>query len=125
MKSRIKAVRKSLKLSQIEFAQSLNLTQNFISLLESGARAPSNRTILDICSTFGVNEDWLRTGEGEMFRPMTRAEEIAYFAGTLSAEDSFRSDFVAMLAQLTPEEWALVEKMAHRLIAMRQKKEEG
>jgi hypothetical protein len=60
-----------------------------------------------------------------MFRPMTRYEEISKFAGTVAMEDSFRSDFVAMLAQLSPEEWELVEKMANRLIAMRQKKEEG
>ena len=126
MNERIRKLRKeALKLSQEAFAQKLKITSNYVSLMESGARMPSDRTISDICDNFNVNETWLRTGEGEMFRPLTRYEEIAKFAGMVAIEDSFRSDFVAMLAQLTPEEWALVEKMAHRIVAMRQKKEEG
>lgn len=126
MKDRIRKLRKeALKLSQEAFAQKLNITSNYVSLMESGSRVPSDRTISDICRLFNVNDTWLRTGEGEMFRPMTRYEEISSFAGKVAMEDSFRSDFVAMLAQMTPEEWELVEKMAHRLIAMRQKKEEG
>lgn len=36
-------------------------------MLEKGERAPSDRTIMDICREFNVNEHWLRTGEGEMY----------------------------------------------------------
>ena len=35
-------------------------------MLESGRNAPSEQTIKLICFEFGINENWLRTGEGEM-----------------------------------------------------------
>lgn len=69
MHTRIKELRKILKLTQPEFAQKLNLSGNFIFLIEKGERKPSDRTIADICRIFNVNENWLRTGEGEKFIP--------------------------------------------------------
>lgn len=124
MNSRIKQLRKTeLNLSQDAFAKKLKLTSNYISLIESGARTPSDRTISDICKVFNVSERWLRNGEGEMFVPLSRSEEIGRFAGTVAMEDSFRSDFVAMLAELSPEEWQLIEKMARRLSGTNKKGE--
>lgn len=67
MNARIKEVREAKGLSQADFAELLNLKRNSISLIEVGKRNPSDRTILDICNKFNVSEEWLRTGEGEMF----------------------------------------------------------
>lgn len=67
MNTRIKEVREAKGLSQAVFAEMLNLKRNSISLIEVGKRNPSDRTIVDICNTFNVSEEWLRTGEGEMF----------------------------------------------------------
>lgn len=67
MNARIKEVREAKGLSQADFAEMLNLKRNSISLIEVGKRNPSDRTIVDICNTFNVSEEWLRTGEGEMF----------------------------------------------------------
>ena len=67
MNARIKEVREVKGLSQADFAELLNLKRNSISLIEVGKRNPSDRTILDICNKFNVSEEWLRTGEGEMF----------------------------------------------------------
>lgn len=67
MNTRIKEVREAKGLSQANFAEMLNLKRNSISLIEVGKRNPSDRTIVDICNTFNVSEEWLRTGEGEMF----------------------------------------------------------
>lgn len=67
MNTRIKEVREAKGLSQADFAEMLNLKRNSISLIEVGKRNPSDRTIVDICDTFNVSEEWLRTGEGEMF----------------------------------------------------------
>ena len=69
MNARIKEVREAKGLSQADFAEMLNLKRNSISLIELGKRNPSDRTILDICNTFSVSEEWLRTGTGEMFEP--------------------------------------------------------
>ena len=67
MNTRIKEIREAKELSQADFAEMLNLKRNSISLIEVGKRNPSDRTIIDICNTFNVSEEWLRTGVGEMF----------------------------------------------------------
>ena len=67
MNNRIKWIRKQKNLSQADFAEALNLKRNSISLIEVGKRNPSDRTIMDICKTFNVSEEWLRTGNGDPF----------------------------------------------------------
>lgn len=67
IENRIKQVRIDCGLSQADMAVTLNLSENFVWMMENGKRFPGDRTIADICSAFGVNEAWLRTGEGEMF----------------------------------------------------------
>nr|DAH94144.1 MAG TPA: Repressor protein CI [Caudoviricetes sp.] len=121
MNVRIAEVRKAVNLTQEKFAAQLGLSRNFLWMIEKGDRIPSDRTIADICREFNVNENWLRTGEGEMFNPQD--EKLAAFVGSLVADDSepFKRRMVELLADLTPEEWKLLEKMAERLT----KKEEG
>ena len=65
--NRLKELRKALSLKQGEFAQRISTTQGHISDIENGRKELSDRTIKLICLEFGVNEDWLRTGEGEMY----------------------------------------------------------
>ena len=67
MNERIRELRKMLGISQSEFADTLNLKQNSISLIEIGKRNPSDRTISDICQKFNVSESWIRNGTGEVF----------------------------------------------------------
>ena len=69
MNERIKKLRKMLDLTQQEFASKIGSVQNTITGYETGRRIPSNQVISLICREFGVNEEWLRTGHGEMFAP--------------------------------------------------------
>lgn len=121
MNERIKELRKSLGLTQLEFGEQVGVKANTIGNYEIGLRTPSDAVIRAICREFNVNEDWLRTGDGEMFNPQD--EKLAAFVGSLVADDSepFKRRMVELLADLTPEEWKLLEKMAERLT----KKEEG
>lgn len=121
MNERIALVRKSLGLTQEKFAEQVGLSRNFMWMIESGTRVPSDRTIADICREFNVNETWLRTGEGEMFNQITRSEKITAFLTDITADegDDFKRRFVEMLAELEPEDWKLLERMAEKL----QKKE--
>lgn len=86
MKDRIKEIRKDANQIQDVFADHLGLTKNYISLLESGNRVPSDRTISDICREYNVNETWLRTGNGNMHDPMTLSQEIASIAANMMKE---------------------------------------
>lgn len=125
MNERIRALIKALKIKQAEFAQRIGVSRPFVSELCSGAKNPSDRTILDICREFGVNEHWLRTGEGEMFSRLSREEELAKYAMSIIRDPNseFQRRFISVLAQLTPEQWQLMEQMAHQLLDEGSKKE--
>lgn len=110
MHNRIRTVRRSASLNQDQFAERLKLTKNYVSLLETGKRVPSDRTVLDICREFNVNEHWLRTGEGEMLREISRTDEIAQFFGDLlKNEPDFRYRLISVLARMSADEWRLLE----------------
>lgn len=66
---RIKKIRKELDLTQAAFASRIGSVQNSVTGYENGRRNPSQPVISLICSEFNVNEEWLKTGEGEMFKP--------------------------------------------------------
>ena len=103
---RIKIVRKEKGLTQQTFADKLGLKRNTIGSYEIDAGLPSDRTISDICREFGVNEVWLRTGDGEPFQQETREEQIMRFATqTVKGSDEFRKAFVSMLAKIEADDW--------------------
>lgn len=120
MNNRLRILRKTaLKMTQREFASKLGLSENFIWQIEKGEREPSDRTISDICNKFGVSEQWLRTGEGQMQTPVSRDAAIAAFMGdVMRGEDAdFRRRLIAVLSKLDTTEWELLEKMALKLAA--------
>lgn len=123
MKSRIAALRKNLGLTQAAFSKRINLSQNYVWMIEAGERIPGDRTISDICREFDVNEEWLRTGEGEMFRQLGREEEITDFlAGLIREPDAFQARLIAALAKLTPEQWELFETVFDSLVEAKKEK---
>ena len=105
MNERIKKILEELGLKRVDFANRLHISQPFASELCSGAKSPSERTISDICREFGVNESWLRTGEGEMFAAPTARND----------DKEFRKRLVVMLADLEPKDWELLERIAEKL----------
>ena len=127
MNERIKELRKVLGLSQDEFGRRLGLTRGAITNIELNKTEPKPLLIDLICREFDVNETWLRTGEGEMFVPISRDEEIEEFIGRLLHDepDSFRKRLVSVLAKLTEDEWAILEEKARWLVNGDPKKEKG
>lgn len=111
MNSRIKELRKALGLTQNDFGVRLGLAPNTITNYETGRREPSNQIIIAICREFNVNEEWLRTGEGEMFQDLSQGELAARVVGEALADDNkfIQSVFIS-LGKLTPTEWKVVEK---------------
>jgi transcriptional regulator with XRE-family HTH domain len=67
---RVYELRKSLNIKQGDFAKSLGLTNAAVSMIEKGKNPLTETNLRLICLTYGINEDWLRTGEGEMFDPV-------------------------------------------------------
>lgn len=67
MNKRIRELRKSLNLTLNEFGSQIGLKHSTLSDIENGKTNITERVIILICSQFNVNEEWLRTGQGEMF----------------------------------------------------------
>ena len=112
MKDRITYIIQKNDITKSKFAEKLNVSQAFISQMCSGFKTPSDRTIADICREFGVNEVWLRTGEGEPFQERSREEEIMRFAvQTVKGSNEFRKALAAMLGKMTPEDWQNLEHL--------------
>lgn len=113
MKDRFKELRKELNVTQQEFADKLKISRNFVAQIEMGRKVPSDRTIDDVCREFNVNEEWLRTGNGDMFVPGIKDKQISAMLADVmkSGEDSFRHRLVSALARLDDEGWDNLEKL--------------
>lgn len=72
MNNRIREVRKILSLSQKDFAEKIGLKQNAISYMEKEGSTVTEQNIKNICHVFSVNEEWLRTGYGNIFLEETK-----------------------------------------------------
>lgn len=113
MKDRFKELRKELNVTQQEFADKLKISRNFVAQIEMGSKVPSDRTIDDVCREFNVSEEWLRTGNGDMFVPGIKDKQISAMLADVmkSGEDSFRHRLVPALARLDDEGWDNLEKL--------------
>lgn len=127
MQDRIKAIRKMNKLTQSDFGERIGVKGNTITGYETGLRSPSDAVVVSICREFNINETWLRTGEGEMSRPVSRDEEIAAFMGEIMrGEDAdFRRRLISVLSRLDVAEWELLERMALKLAAEAKKEDQA
>lgn len=126
---RVKYLRKSiLKLTQDDFANKLHMKRSTISVMEIGKISVTDRNIITICETFNVNEHWLRTGEGEMFRKQSEEEEIAAYMGKLlnnsNVNADFQKRFIKALSKLSIEDWKIIEKFCDQLM-LENEKEKG
>ena len=117
MQNRIAFIRKNAGLNQADFAKRLNLTKNYISLIETGNRTPGDRTIVDICREFGVDRIWLETGAGEPFRPMSRNEEIAEILGkAIAGNDTARDRLIRAFCKIPDELFPEAERILNEIV---------
>jgi len=114
---RMKTLRKELGLTQQELADKLKIKRNTIAKYETGRGEPIDAVVSLICKEFNVNEAWLRTGEGEMFRQLTRNEELAKFFGEVSfGSDDFKKKLLTVMSRMSVEEWEILEKKAWEMV---------
>jgi transcriptional regulator with XRE-family HTH domain len=69
MNGRIRDIRKKLGLTQSDFGRKIGIEGGSLSMIERGINSLTEGNIKLICSVYNVNEDWIRTGNGEMFNP--------------------------------------------------------
>ena len=117
---RFRELRKMCKKSQEEWADIMGLSRSGITEIEAGRRNVTEKHIklLSIESIDGkyINEDWLRTGDGDPFKKLTRNQVITDFAADLIKEDdSFKSRLIEALAKLGDDDWEALERLALKL----------
>lgn len=104
MNERIKQLRKALDLTQQEFADRIGMKRNSIANYEIGRNTPIDAVIVSICREFNVNEEWLRTGEGEMFCEIKSNDIIAMASRLLGEKDPMFEAFVETYSTLSPSD---------------------
>ena len=114
---RIRELRKyELGLTQQEFSERINISRSNLGNIEVGKVEATDRLISDICREFGVNEEWLLTGQGEMFRPKSRNEELSeFFLNAVEEGPSIKTALLAVMARLSEDQWALLADVARKL----------
>lgn len=121
MKERLRQLRKALDITQQEFADRIGIKRNSYANYETGRNTPIDAIILSICREFNVNEEWLRTGEGEMFEELTEQQKILkYTALLLKDKDSAIANAIQTLIvtyeQLDDASKTTLEKIALQYI---------
>ncbi len=104
MKDRIRKLRRTLDLTQKQFGDRIGVKGNTIATYELGRNEPIDSVLSLIVREFHVNEQWLRTGEGEMFAP-----------APASALDALAEE-----QNLSHGEYILIEKLLHLRPEVRQ-----
>lgn len=118
MNNRIKNIRKHFGYSQQNFADILGISRGNIAAYEVGKNAPSDAVISLICTKCNINEEWLRTGTGEMFKSLTRNQEIQAFANEIMdlPDKDIKKKLVLAISKLTAEDWETLIKCAETLL---------
>lgn len=110
MKERLKQLRKTLGITQQEFADKIGIKRNSYANYETGRNTPIDAIILSICREFDVNEQWLRTGEGEPFRERPLSEEVGYYVEDLLDYEGHGNPFYDAIIEMMKEYTELDEK---------------
>ena len=114
MNERIQKIRKQLGLSQREFAKKIDIGASTLAMFETGDRKPKDIHINRICSEFGINEVWLRTGEGgdeNMFTKVNEDDRFSLNLGKLSVtENQIAPNMLNVIAEASPEKLQHIEE---------------
>ncbi len=122
MNERLKELRATLGITLEEFGKKIGLTRSAVGHLEKGSRNLTEQTIKSICREFGVNEVWLRTGEGgteNMFTKVSPDDEYSLSLGKLTLEENqFIKNAVNYLANAEPEKLKIIEEFMKKCLGI-------
>lgn len=105
---RFKKVRSSLNMRQGDFAKEIKTTQGHVSDIENKRKPVSDRIIEIVHLKYNVNEDWLRNGQGDMFRKPS--DEIGYYVEGLLEYEGSGNPFYDMIIEMMKTYHGLDEK---------------
>lgn len=111
---RVKKVRKARDLTLEKFGEQIGLRKNTMSAIETGRNALTEANLISICREFGVNEAWLRTGEGgdeNMFTKLNEDDRFSINLRKLSqTENQMAKNMLNAIAEASPEKLKHIEE---------------
>lgn len=110
LKNRIKSIRLNEKLTQEEFGSKLNMSRDKIFNIESGRKIIKSDDIEKFCSTFNINEEWMISGKGNMYKTSDKSKKILDNLHKLSESELF-NNAVSKLSELNEEELEVVSNL--------------
>lgn len=115
--NRIKQIRDMEGKNQRDFAASIKVGQSTLAMFENGQREPREIHIEQICLKYGINDTWLRTGEGEMKVLINPDDRFSINIAKLQrTDDETIMNWVNMIAETSPEDLRKIEALFRRLI---------
>lgn len=118
--TRVKKVRLRKGISQEQFGEIIGIKKAAISKIENGENSLSKGNLLAICRQFNVNKEWLINGNGEMFTPKSKEDEIRNFFENAISSDSdiakIQRKFISTLVSLDEEEWIVLDRFMKHYI---------
>lgn len=115
MQERLKQLRSYFHMTQSEFAKKLGVGQSTLAMMEVNKRDISDRHIKTICAIFGVDENWFRTGEGEMFSPKNNNDGLDELSNRYNLNTLDRHIIMQYLA-LDPAQRAVIYNFLRSLV---------
>lgn len=120
LNERVREVRKSTGLTLEKFAIRLGVTKAAISNIENGNRNVSEQLIKSICREYSVDENWLRTGNGDKIFVLELDEDTMLVESLLNDVDNpvyeLIKKFMKLYNSFGPTERAVLEKLALGLL---------
>lgn len=111
---RIKTVRKTVNLTQVEFGEKIGIKGNTVTNYEADRREPQEVTLKAICDKFGVSYEWLKYGKGEMVAKVDD-DILKLINQILSAEDENARQVFKAFANFDESDWQTIKKMIDNL----------
>lgn len=119
---RLKTLRKSLGMTQIEFAEIINSSNGHVSDMEKGRKNITESTMDLLELKKNVNIDWLRTGKGGMFNELPEEDEVAAYVSELLEDDEGNplydiiKEIMHTYSELTPKSQEVIRDFSAQLL---------
>lgn len=128
---RVNAIRKKKEMTMEQFGEKIGVQKSAVSKIEKDKVNLTEANIIAICREFDVNENWLRTGEGDMPRKLSEEEEIATLVSDV-LEEGKENPFYGIILEiirtyneLSPASQAVLREASQKLVENLGKKKEG
>ena len=128
---RVNEVRKKSQLTMDQFGERLGVTKTAISYVVNGKRNLTEQMLKSICREFSVDEEWLRTGDGDMPQKLSEEEEVSALVSDL-LEDGRDNPFFGIILEivqtyneLSPASQKVLQEASKKLVENLSKKKEG